>query len=71
MGFETVHDDLYRFLDRVGFDRECLDDIEGFRKINPSKHRHYSSYYTDALVEQVYDHAKPIIDEFGYQFETG
>jgi len=43
----------------------------GFRKINPSKHRHYSTCFTDTLVEQVYEHAKPIIDEFGYRFETG
>jgi hypothetical protein len=68
--FESVHDDLYRFLDRIGFDRECLDDIEGFRRINPSKHRHYSTYYTDTLVQQVYEHTKPIIEEFDYRFEN-
>jgi hypothetical protein len=56
---------------RIGFDRECLDDIEGFRRINPSKHRNYSTYYTDALVEQVYEHTKPIIEEFDYRFENG
>lgn len=68
--FETVHDDLYRFLEKVGFEQECLDDIEGFRKINPSRHAHYSTYYTDSLVEQVYAHNKPIIDEFDYRFES-
>ncbi len=67
--YETVHDDLHAFLARVGVDRECLDDIEGFRRMNPSPHRHYSTYYTDEVVDQVYRHNRAVIDEFGYRFD--
>jgi hypothetical protein len=67
--FESIHDDIHRFLASVGVKQECLDDIEGFKKINPSKHQHYSSYYTDSLVELVYEHNKAIIDEYGYRFD--
>ena len=68
--YETVHEDLYRFLAKVGVTEECLDDIQGFRRMNPSAHRHYSTYYTDSLVEQVYRYNRAIIDEFGYRFES-
>jgi hypothetical protein len=68
--FETIHDDLRRFLARVGFDQETLDEIGGFQRINNSRHGHYSTYYSDTLAEQVYEHNRPIIEEFGYTFES-
>ncbi|MDJ0663807.1 MAG: sulfotransferase family 2 domain-containing protein [Acidimicrobiia bacterium] len=68
--YETVHDDLYAFLETVGVSEACLEEIHSFRKMNPSQHEHYSTYYTPELVEAVYEHNRPIIDEFGYEFET-
>lgn len=69
--YETVHADLYRFLEKVGVDQECLDEIDGFRSMNPSPHRHYSTYYTDEIVASVYEHNRAVIDEFGYRFSPG
>ncbi len=68
--YETIHDDLHAFLRGAGVGDECLAEVHSFRRMNPSKHDHYSTYYTPALVEAVYEHNRPIIDEFGYEFET-
>lgn len=67
--YETVHDDLHRFLSTVGVAQECLDEVSTFRKMNPSAHDHYSAYYDDELVDLVYRHEQAIIDEFGYEFD--
>ncbi|MCP3998403.1 MAG: hypothetical protein GY722_25560 [bacterium] len=68
--YETVHDDVHRFLSTVGVSEVCLDEIAGFRRMNNSRHAHYSSYYTPGLVDLVYRNNQEIIDEFGYEFET-
>jgi hypothetical protein len=67
--YETIHDDLYRFLSKVGVEQACLDEIATFRRMNPSRHGHYSTYYTDSLAEQVYEHNRAFIDAFGYELE--
>lgn len=69
--YETIHADLHRFLKRVGVTPECLDDIAGFRRMNPSAHRHFSTYYTDSVASQVYEHNRAVIDEYGYKLESG
>lgn len=68
--YETVHDDLHRFLSKVGIDQACLDEIASFRQINPSWHDHYSTYYTDALANLVYENNRVVIDTFGYELES-
>jgi len=68
--YETIHDDLHAFLSTVGVSQECLDDIHGFRRMNNSRHDHYSNYYTPELADLVYEHNKPIIDAFGYELES-
>ena len=68
--YESVHDDVHSFLSRAGVRSECLDEIATFRRINPSPHRHYSTYYTPGLAEQIYAHDRVVIDEFGYGFEA-
>ena len=68
--YETIHDDLYAFLESVGVSNACLEEIHSFRMMNPSRHEHYSTYYTPELVEAVYEHNRPIIDEFGYEFDA-
>jgi len=67
--YETVHDDLHRFLGKVGVDQACLDEIASFRRMNNSRHDHYSTYYTDSLAERVYMKDRAVIDEFGYELE--
>ncbi len=54
--FESIHDDLHRFLAEVGVDQECSTISTGSEPMNPSPHRHYSTYYSQALVDQVYGH---------------
>lgn len=68
--YETIHADLRRFLATVGVGRECLEDIEGFSRMNNSKHQHYSTYYTESVADQVYEHDRAVIDAYGYQLEN-
>lgn len=68
--YESVHDDVYRFLSTVGVNQDCLDDIAGFRRMNNSPHAHYSTYYTPHLADLVYEHNREVIDEFGYEIES-
>jgi hypothetical protein len=68
--YETIHADLRRFLASVGVSRECLDDINGFRRMNNSSHRHYSTYYTESIADQVYEHNRAVIEAYGYRLES-
>lgn len=65
--YETVHEDLHRFLASVDVDQACLDEIATFRTMNNSRHSHFSTYYTDSLAEQVYLRDRAVIDEFRYE----
>ncbi len=65
--YETVHEDLRRFLAQVGVGEECLDEITSFRQMNPSRHKHYSTYYNDRLAQLVYEHNSEVVDEYGYE----
>ncbi len=66
--YESVHDDVIAFFERIGVIRACIDEVAAFRSMNPSRHGAYWKYYDDALAEGVYAADKAVIDEFGYQF---
>ncbi len=68
--YETVHDDVHRFLSTIDVSQECLDEIADFRRMNNSQHEHYSTYYTPDLADLVYENNRIVIDEFGYELEA-
>jgi hypothetical protein len=73
--FETLNEDIKKLLEINNLTMDIsVDDYYKKNKnrveiVNNSKHAHYSIYYTDDLVEYVYEQDKEIIEKFGYKFE--
>jgi hypothetical protein len=61
--YESLDADAGRLFERLG--------LQGVRlpRVNTSRHRHYSAYYTDALAELVRDRYARDVEAFGYEFE--
>ncbi|MEP9362453.1 sulfotransferase family 2 domain-containing protein [Nocardioides sp. CN2-186] len=53
----------------VARERLGLEPVAELPRRNKSKHRHYSTYYTDETRERVAELYAPDIEEFGYTFE--
>ena len=68
--YETVYDDVIAFFEEIGIDQACIDEVPSFRTMNPSPHKPYWTYYTDAVAEGVYESDRAVIDEFGYEFRA-
>ena len=60
--YETLAQDYSLVADKV------LGSLPPLPHVNESKHRHYSDYYTPALVEKVARRYQRDIDAFGYVF---
>jgi hypothetical protein len=60
--YENLEHDARRLLTRLGQEELKLPHV------NPSSHRHYSAYYSDALAEVVRRRFARDIDAFGYEF---
>ncbi|MEX0408467.1 hypothetical protein ABGN05_22665 [Aquibium sp. LZ166] len=61
--FERLENDLNAALaDRIG---RRLD----LKRVNASKHAHYSTYYSSELAEEVGRRCRQDVEAFGYRFE--
>jgi hypothetical protein len=60
--YETLDEDTARLFERLG--------LRGVRlpRVNASRHRHYSAYYSDALADLVRERYARDIAAFGYEF---
>ena len=68
---ETLRQDLVAFFERIGAATDELRDyVLGLDKKNISEHLHYSTYYTPELAELVSIRDRPLIERFGFTFET-
>jgi hypothetical protein len=66
---ETLRQDLVAFFEGIGAaTNELRDYVLCSEKKNPSKHLHYSTYYTPELAELVSIRERQLIDRFGYVF---
>lgn len=66
---ETLNQDLVTFFERIGVATDELRDyMLCLDKKNSSEHRHYSSYYTEALANLVSIRDRQLIERFGYVF---
>ena len=61
--YETLDEDARRLLGRLG-----LPDV-ALPRVNVSRHRHYSTYYSDDLAEVVRQRYARDVAAFGYTFE--
>jgi len=68
---ESLRDDLIAFFESIGAATDALRDyVLRQENKNTSEHRHYSTYYTPELAELVALRDRPLIERFGYRFET-
>jgi len=73
--YETLYKDLKKIFEIN--DIEMTGSIDDYfeenknecKVINYSKHDHYGTYYTDELIDIVYEQEKSIIEKYGYKFE--
>jgi hypothetical protein len=63
--YESLHQDTERLFTRLGLAGVKLPHV------NPSNHRHYSTYYSDDLAEVVRHRYARDIETFGYEFSRG
>lgn len=68
--YESVHDDVIAFFTQIGIEPACIEEVDTFRSMNPSRHEPFWKYYNTELADLVYEHNRAIIDEFGYELET-
>ena len=62
--YESLQSDFRKIAQRLGVEEPSLTHE------NPSKHTHYSRYYTPELVEMVRGRYERDIAFFGYDFES-
>lgn len=68
---ESLRADLMAFFERIGALTDALRGyIMGQENKNTSDHRHYSTYYTPELADLVAIRDRPMIERFGYRFES-
>jgi hypothetical protein len=68
---ESLRDDLIAFFESIGAATDAVRDyVLRQENKNTSEHRHYSTYYTPELAELVALRDRPLIERFGYRFET-
>lgn len=68
---ESLRSDLMRFFESVGVATDELrNHVLQLEKKNASEHRHWSSYYTTELAELVATRDRPLIERFGFAFDT-
>lgn len=46
-----------------------LNNVDAFKKVNPTNHKHYSQYYNNKSIKLVEEHYKDDIEYFNYKFE--
>jgi len=69
MRFENLTEDLVSILkDKAGLTSSQESLIRSTPHINTTEHDHYRTYYSDELIELVYEKDKIIFDRFGYEF---
>jgi hypothetical protein len=67
---ETLGQDLVSFFERVdAANDELREYVLNSDRINATRHRHYSTYYTREIAELVSIRDRPLIEKFGYVFE--
>jgi len=80
---ENIYTDLYHILrenkiietvkPEIFYTNSYSGDNAGIKKNSPighTKHKHYSAYYNNRTIQQVYDNNKHIIKKFNYIFEN-
>lgn len=69
--FENLAESIIQLLKEYDItpSKTCSEFQGEVGKLNNTKHKHYSKYYTDDLIELVREKDKFIIDKFGYEFE--
>jgi hypothetical protein len=73
--YETLHEDVKKIFEingikmKVSIDKHYEEHKKEWKITNYSKHDHYSKYYTDELIDIVYEQEKLIIEEYDYKFE--
>lgn len=69
---ESLRTDLMAFFERVGVANDELRDyVLGQDKMNSSEHVDCTTYYTKDLAELVAIRDRPLIERFGFTFNTG
>jgi hypothetical protein len=69
MRFETLTEDLVSVLkDKSNLTPSQESIIRSTEPVNTTRHHHYRKYYSDELIELVYEKDKTIFDRFGYEF---
>jgi len=69
MRFETLTEDLVSLLkDKSNLTPSQESTIRNTTHVNITRHHHYRKYYSDELIELVYEKDKTIFDRFGYEF---
>jgi len=67
---ETLKDDLSSFITNVGdMTPQVKYQLNHMLPINTTTKDDYREYYSKSLCDLVYDHAKEVINKFGYTFE--
>jgi hypothetical protein len=67
---ETLKDDLSAFITAVGdMTPQVKYQLDNLLPINTTTKDDYREYYSKSLRDFVYDHAKEVINKFGYTFE--
>jgi hypothetical protein len=61
--FENLNNDFSKVCQQIGLEPAPLE------KINPSKHKHYSTYYTDESKKLIEEYYHQDIVRFNYRFE--
>jgi len=63
---KKFYDEIYLEESQISHDKFNRKNMS---KIGSTIHDHYSTYYTDETIKQIYDNNKEIIDNYGYEFE--
>ena len=72
--FENMEESVNEILEACSVTPEItyqdFYDKAGASLFNSTKHKHYSHYYNDEMIDLVYENDKEIIDRFGYEYEV-